>query len=78
MFRPRISTTMLSGARPSVITASFSGFISGISTGEIEKVTDVGVILRHGVMSTPALVVDGQVKVAGHVPTAERLKELLS
>jgi len=45
---------------------------------QIEKVTDVEAILRHGVMTTPALVVDGRVKVAGHVPTAEKLKEYLS
>lgn len=45
---------------------------------EIEKVTDIEAILRHGVMTTPALVVDGVVKVAGHVPTAEKLKEYLS
>ena len=45
---------------------------------EIEKVTDVGAILGFGVLSTPALVVDGRVRVAGHVPTAEKLKEYLS
>jgi small redox-active disulfide protein 2 len=45
---------------------------------EIEKVTDVEAILRHGVMATPALVVDGRVRVVGHVPTAEKLKEYLS
>jgi small redox-active disulfide protein 2 len=45
---------------------------------EIEKVTDIDAILAHGVMTTPALVVDGQVKVVGRVPSAEQLKEMLS
>ena len=44
----------------------------------IEKVTDVREIAKFGVMATPALVVDGAVKVAGHVPDAERIKQLLT
>lgn len=45
---------------------------------EIEKVTDLQNILAMGVMTTPALAVDGQVKVAGNVPTIEELKRLLA
>jgi small redox-active disulfide protein 2 len=45
---------------------------------EIEKVTDIDAILGYGVMTTPALVVDGKLKLAGRVPTAEHLKEYLS
>jgi len=45
---------------------------------EIEKVTEIEAILGFGVMTTPALVVDGQVKVAGRVPSAEQLKGMLS
>lgn len=45
---------------------------------EIAKVTDVNVILGYRVMSTPALVVDGVVKVAGRVPSPSQLKEMLS
>lgn len=44
----------------------------------IEKVTEVQEIMKYGVMLTPALVVDGQVKVAGKVPSAEELKQLLA
>jgi small redox-active disulfide protein 2 len=44
---------------------------------EIEKVTKISDIMKFGVMSTPGLVVDGQVKVAGKVPTVEQLKEML-
>lgn len=44
----------------------------------IEKVTEVDKIMTYSVMSTPALVVDGKVKVAGRVPTVEDLKKMLS
>jgi len=44
---------------------------------EIEKVTDLGRIADAGVMLTPALVVDGQVKVSGHVASVEEIKQLL-
>ncbi len=45
---------------------------------EIRKVTDVGAILGYGVLSTPALVVNGRLKLAGRVPSAEQLKGLLA
>jgi len=45
---------------------------------EIEKVTDISAIMGYGVMTTPALVVDGEVKLAGRVPSAEQLKAILS
>jgi small redox-active disulfide protein 2 len=44
---------------------------------EIEKVTKINDIMKFGVMVTPALVVDGKVKVVGKVPSIEQLKELL-
>ena len=45
---------------------------------EIEKVTNINEIMKFGVMMTPALVVDGEVKVAGKVPGVEEIKGLLS
>ncbi|HEU5396860.1 MAG TPA: thioredoxin family protein [Verrucomicrobiae bacterium] len=45
---------------------------------ELEKVTDLNQIMSFGVMTTPALVVDGQVKVAGKVPSVEQIKKLLA
>ena len=45
---------------------------------EIVKVSDINAILGFGVLMTPALVVDGTVKVAGRVPTVEQLKEMLA
>ena len=45
---------------------------------DIEKVTDIGEIMTFGVMVTPALAVDGQVKVVGKVPSPEEIKRLLA
>ena len=44
----------------------------------LEKVTDINEILKFGVMMTPALAVDGVVKVVGKVPDAEAIKALLA
>jgi len=44
---------------------------------EVEKVTDFAAITRMGVMSTPALAVDGVVKSTGRVLTKEQIVELL-
>ena len=45
---------------------------------EIEKVTDINEIMNFGVMMTPALALDGEVKVSGKVPSVEEIKEMLS
>ena len=45
---------------------------------QLEKVTDINKIMGFNVMRTPALVVDGQVKVAGQVPSPEDIKPLLA
>ena len=44
----------------------------------IEKVTDINQIMAFGVMLTPALAVDGVVKVVGKVLDAEAIKALLA
>jgi len=44
---------------------------------EIVKVTDIAEIVSRGIMMTPALVVDGEVRVVGKVPTEEQLEDLL-
>lgn len=43
----------------------------------IEKVDNIQVIMAYGVMKTPALVVDEQVKVMGRVPSIEDIKKYL-
>ena len=45
---------------------------------ELEKVTEIDQIMSFGVMMTPALVVDGAVKVVGKVPSVEQLKPMLA
>ncbi len=45
---------------------------------EVEKVSDLSKIMAFGVMMTPALVVDGEVKVVGQVPSVEEIKKLIA
>lgn len=45
---------------------------------QLEKVTDIKEIMEFGVMMTPALAIDGVVKVSGKVPTAEELERILA
>ena len=44
----------------------------------IEKITDMGLIMDYGIMSTPALVVDEQVLSYGRVPDVNEIKEMLN
>ena len=44
---------------------------------ELEKITDINRIMDFGVMMTPALAIDGEVKVVGKVPSADEIKKLL-
>lgn len=44
---------------------------------EVIKVKDLKDIMAYGVMVTPALVVDGEVKVAGKIPSRDELKKMI-
>ncbi len=44
---------------------------------EVEKVSELSKIMAFGVMTTPALVVDGQVKVVGQVPSVDEIKKII-
>lgn len=44
----------------------------------VEKVTDIGVIAAMGVMSTPALAIDGAIRSAGRVLTTAQIEALIS
>ncbi len=44
---------------------------------EMHKITDIRAISGFGIMTTPALVVDGEVKCVGKVPSVEELKALI-
>lgn len=45
---------------------------------EITKVTDVAEFAKKGVMFTPGVIVDGQVKISGKIPAVDEIKEVLS
>ena len=45
---------------------------------ELEKVTDINRITAAGIIMTPALAVDGEIKIVGKVPDIEEIKKLIS
>lgn len=46
-------------------------------SAEVVKVQDIPTIMKYGVMSTPALVIDGQVKFSGKVASVEEIRGML-
>ena len=44
---------------------------------EVVKVEDLQDIINRGVMMTPAVVIDGEVKIVGHQPTVEEIKKII-
>ena len=44
----------------------------------VSKVEDIVEIMAYGILSTPAIVIDGQVVVKGRVPSSNEIKELLT
>jgi small redox-active disulfide protein 2 len=44
---------------------------------QIEKVEDINQIMSYGVMSTPALVIDGKVVLSGRLPSVQEVQEFL-
>lgn len=47
-------------------------------SAEVVKIEDIPSIMKYGVMSTPALVIDGQVKFSGKVASVAEIKGMLS
>jgi small redox-active disulfide protein 2 len=45
---------------------------------QLEKVTEINEIMKFGVMVTPALAIDGQVKTIGKVVSPDEIKKMLS
>ncbi|NLV31343.1 MAG: thioredoxin family protein [Acidobacteria bacterium] len=45
---------------------------------EIEKVTEIDKIMAFGVMMTPALAIDGEVKAVGKIPSVEEIRKMLA
>jgi small redox-active disulfide protein 2 len=44
----------------------------------VTKVEDIYQIMKYGVMTTPALVVNGKVEIKGRVPSADEIKQVLT
>lgn len=44
---------------------------------KVTKVDDIMEIMKYGVMSTPAVVVDGEVRIKGYVPSDAEIRKLL-
>jgi small redox-active disulfide protein 2 len=60
------------------LTANAEKAVAELGLGvAVEKVEDLREIVKLGVMTTPALVVDGKVRAAGKVLTPEAVLELL-
>ena len=61
-----------------MLTANAEAAIKALGVeAQIEKVEKIQEIMKFGVMTTPALVVDGTVKSAGKVLSADQVAELL-
>ena len=51
--------------------------VTGV-TAEVIKVEDLAEIMAYGVMKTPALAIDGEIKIVGKVPSLDEIKALIS
>jgi small redox-active disulfide protein 2 len=47
-------------------------------SAEVSKVEDIMDIMSYGVMSTPALVVNGKVEIKGRIPSYDEIKQVLN
>jgi small redox-active disulfide protein 2 len=45
---------------------------------QVEKIEDINKILDYGVMMTPGIVIDGEVKVAGKIPDVKQIKQWIT
>ena len=65
-------------ARCKVLVVNVKAAVAGLGLpAEIEKVEAIEEIMKFGVMSTPALVIDGKVRSSGRLLTADEVKALL-
>ena len=48
------------------------------STATLKKEEDILDIVKYNIMSLPAIVVDGEVKLKGYVPSEEEIKKLIT
>jgi small redox-active disulfide protein 2 len=45
---------------------------------QLEKIQNINDITAHGVLLTPGLIVDGELKVQGKVPSVDQIKQMLA
>jgi len=45
---------------------------------EVKKITDIKEFAKAGVTFTPAIVIEGEVKISGKVPSVDEIKKILS
>ncbi|MCP4589289.1 MAG: thioredoxin family protein [bacterium] len=65
--------------RCNALAASVEAAVAKLGVdAEVAKITDIMEITARGVMMTPALVVDGDVKASGRVPSPEEIEAMLS
>lgn len=50
----------------------------GLDDVKVEHITEIDDIIGYGVMSTPAIVIDEEIKATGHVPNTEEIKSWLT
>lgn len=48
------------------------------STATLKKEEDILEIVKYNIMALPAIVVDGEVKIKGYVPTEEEIKQIIN
>lgn len=46
-------------------------------TADIQRITDIADIMSYGVLSTPGLVVDDELKISGRVPNVSEVMNML-
>ena len=51
---------------------------AGVENVEVEHIYDINEITEYGIMSTPGIVIDEQVKASGRIPEVEEIKEWLT
>lgn len=44
---------------------------------KLSKIEDIAEMMKFNIMATPAVIVDGTVKIKGHLPTADEVKKAL-
>ncbi len=47
-------------------------------TADITKVTDILEIMSHGIMSTPGLIINGEIVIKGRLPLAAEVKKIIN